>query len=111
MAVLLAFTTLLKDKGYEVDTAETIEDAEQCLEANEYAVVIADLRPTGILGEEGLEIIKYVKENTDNTKCILVTGYGSPEIMEKAYGLGADFYFEKPVSSEVILKSLERLSV
>jgi len=39
--------------------------------------VIVDLRFTGVYGEEGLKIIKYVKEFYPQTNVILVTGYGS----------------------------------
>jgi DNA-binding NtrC family response regulator len=110
-AILLAFKKLLTSPNIMVDTAETIAEAENLLKKNIYDAVIADLRLTGANGEEGLEIIKYVKEFHSQTNVILVTGYGSSAVMEKAQALGAAFYFEKPVSSEILKNALKSLNI
>lgn len=110
-AILLAFRKLLQSTSVKVDTAETIDEAENLLKENIYHAVIVDLRLTGVNGEEGLEIIKYVKEFHAQTEVILVTGYGSPAVMEKAQSLGAAFYFEKPVSSEILKNALRSLNI
>jgi DNA-binding NtrC family response regulator len=109
--ILLAFKKLLKSPNIMVDTAETINEAENLLKKNIYNVVMVDLRLTGVDGEEGLEIIKYVKEFYPQTNVILVTGYGSSAVMEKAQALGAAFYFEKPVSSEILKNALKSLNI
>lgn len=110
-AILISYKRLLQSDNIMVDTADQMEDAEKLLKAWSYDVVIADLRLTGILGEEGLEILKYIKEHNLRTEVILVTGYGSPEIQEKARGLGAAFYFEKPVASDLLKDALHNLGV
>lgn len=111
VGILLAFKKLLQAPGLVVDTAQTIEAAEALLKSNPYSVVIADLRLTGVLGEEGLEIIRYIREHNLSSRVILVTGYGSPDVMEKAYALGADFYFEKPVKAELLRDTIRSLGV
>jgi DNA-binding NtrC family response regulator len=110
-AILLAFKKLLQNPNIEVDTAETMDEAENSLKKNIYNAVIVDLRLTGVDGEEGLKIIKYVKEFHSRTHVILVTGYGSSAVMEKAQSLGAAFYFEKPVSSEILKNALKSLNI
>ena len=70
-AILLAFKKLLTSPNIMVDTAETIAEAENLLKKNIYDAVIADLRLTGANGEEGLEIIKYVKEFHSQTNGII----------------------------------------
>lgn len=110
-AILLAFKKLLQAKDITVDTAETMGEAENFLCKNFYDAAIVDLRLTGVTGEEGLEIIKYIKEFSAQTHVILVTGYGSPKVMEKAQALGAAFYFEKPVSGDTLRNALKSLGV
>lgn len=109
--ILIAFQRLLRSPDMTVDTAQTIEEAEVLLKQNTYQAVIADLRLTGVLGEEGLEIIRYIREHTLQTKVILITGYGSPEVMNRAFELGADSYMEKPVKAEDLKQTMVRLGV
>ncbi|MGA3282026.1 MAG: response regulator [Smithella sp.] len=110
-AILLAFKKLLKSPNIDVDTAETIADTEELLKKNIYNAAIVDLRLTGVDGEEGLKIMKHIKEFYPQTNVILVTGYGSSAVMEKAQALGAAFYFEKPVSIEILKNALKSLDI
>lgn len=110
-AILLAFKKLLQSSSIEVDTAEAIGEAENLLERNSYNAAIVDLRLTGVNGEEGLEIIKHIKDFYPETSVILVTGFGSSSVMEKAQSLGAAFYFEKPVSIEILKNALKSLHI
>jgi DNA-binding NtrC family response regulator len=110
-AILITFKKLLKSPNIEVDTAETIEDAQTLLKKNIYDAVIVDLRLSDTDEEEGLELIKSIKQRYPQTNVIPVTGYGSTAVMEKAYALGAVFYFEKPVSSEILKIVLKSLNI
>ena len=105
-AFLLGIKKLLQTPEMMIDTAETFEDAISLLDSNRYAAVVADIRLTGILREEGLEILKYIKERDPGTKVIMITGYGNPEVMDRALLFGADYYFEKPVPLEMLRKAL-----
>jgi two-component system response regulator (stage 0 sporulation protein F) len=109
--ILIAFKKLLQSPGVEVDTAETFEEVEAFLNKHPYDAVIADLRLSGIAGEEGLDIIRYVKERHPDTQIILMTAYGNQDIMKKAYTLGAAYYFEKPVSTNTIRDALRSFGV
>ena len=110
-AILLAFKKLLKSPNIDVDTAETIGETENLLKRNIYNAAIVDLRLTGVDGEEGLKIMKNIKKFYPQTNVILVTGYGSSAVMEKAQALGAAFYFEKPVSIEILKNALKSLDI
>jgi DNA-binding NtrC family response regulator len=109
--ILIAFKKLLQSPGVEVDTAETFEEVQTLLSKQPYDAVIADLRLSGIAGEEGLDIIRYVKELHPDTQVILITAYGNQDIMKKAYTLGAAYYFEKPVSTNIIRDALRSFGV
>ncbi len=109
--VLLAFKKLLKGFHTKIDTAETFEQAISMINNREYDVVITDLRLTGVMGKEGLEILQYIKERHPKTRFIMVTGYGNPDIIKRAYAIGADFYFDKPVSIQSLQKALKSLGI
>src|SRR5512143_4317218 len=58
-AIRFALTEYFRESGWLVDAAAEREGAEALLACTEYAVVIADLRLTGIYGMEGLDIIQW----------------------------------------------------
>ena len=107
---LLVYKNLVRRLACEVDAVQTIENAERLISTGLYRVIVTDLRLTGVLGEEGLEILRYVKDRSPSTEVILVTGYGSPDILSKAYRLGAAYYFEKPVHPIRLLEALKELT-
>ena len=112
VAFLLALKKLLAEPGVSVDTSETLEDALALLEGGDsYDVVIADIRLTGVDKQEGIRLLEHIKSRFTGTRVIMMTGFGSPEVMQEAYRLGADFYYEKPVSINVIKGSLAKLGV
>jgi excisionase family DNA binding protein len=60
---------------------------------------------------DGFEVCKKVKEDssTQKIKIIIMTGYGTKEIKEKAFLLGADAFLEKPSSKIEIISCVEKL--
>ncbi len=110
-SLLFAATKLLSGDQIEVDTAETKEKALAMIDENDYVAIITDIRLTGVFGKEGLDILRYIKEHKPQIKVILITGYGSPELGKKAIALGADFYFDKPVSHFVLKDALKKLGI
>lgn len=109
--ISMAFKKLIQSPGVEVDIADTLEDVKTLLRENIYDVIIADLRLSGVSGREGLDIVHYVKERHPKTHVILITAYGNQEIMDKTYNLGAAFYFEKPVSGNMLKAALKNLGI
>jgi DNA-binding NtrC family response regulator len=83
--------------NYEVDCARELEEAEALLANISYAVVIADMRLTGIHGVEGLELVAYVRERCPQTRIVILTAYGSPEVEKEAIRRGVDAFLRKPI--------------
>lgn len=83
-------------QGYKVDTANEIDEAEKLIESTPYRVVIQDLRLTTARSPEGLEIIKFIRDVTPQTRVIVLTAYGSLEMEEEARRCGADAFLRKP---------------
>lgn len=106
---LFVFSRLMDRLDVCVDAVRTHEEAVLAIERCAYRLVITDLRLTGTAGEEGLDILRTAREKDSSTAVILVTGFGSPGAMTKAYELGAAYYFEKPVRPAQLLQAAEVL--
>jgi DNA-binding NtrC family response regulator len=85
----------LCEKGYQVDCAQEVEEAQTLLAHFDYSVVITDLRLSK-LGFGGLDLIKYIRELTLNTRVIVFTGYGWPELRAEASAQQVDAFIRKP---------------
>jgi two-component system response regulator PilR (NtrC family) len=108
-AILHATRAYLSGLGYHVDTAREREEAEALLATTPYALLITDMRLTGMHGREGLELLNYAREHSSATRAIVVTAYGSPELAEASRQLGADAYLEKPVALADVARTVAAL--
>ena len=104
--ILLTLSYALRSSGVEVITASRLEPAEEALARYAFDLVIVDIRMSGILGIEGLELLSYIKRFWPRTDVIVMTAHGSADIKQEAYGRGARSYYEKPVD---ILELAERV--
>jgi two-component system response regulator PilR (NtrC family) len=102
--------TLVK-MGLDVDCAETLREARALFAANEYALVLTDMRlPDGL----GLELVREVAASGKGTPIAVVTAYGSADNAVVALKAGAFDYVSKPVVLDdlrLMVRSALRLSV
>ena len=82
--------------GFKVDTAREIEEAEGLIKETDYQVIIQDLRLGVEQRSDGLEIIRLVHKQNPETRIVVLTSYGSPEIEAEARRAGADAFLRKP---------------
>lgn len=109
--ILFSYKKIFQRSHLDVDVCGTPEAAVEMIRNNVYNAVISDIRFSDSDSKEGLDILRYVRENSPATPVILMTGYGSAEIKEKAIALGAAYYFDKPVAISVIDDTLRALGV
>jgi two-component system, response regulator RegA len=69
-------------------------------------LVVVDLR---LSGENGLDIVKRLREVDSMVKIIMLTGYGSIANAMNAIKLGANHYISKPADVDQILTIYENL--
>jgi DNA-binding response OmpR family regulator len=108
-AIRFALSEYFEECGWDVDAAAEKEEAEALLAHTEYAVVIADLRLTGIYGVEGLDIIQWSRHLRPETRVVLLTGNGTPEIEAEARRRGADAFLHKPLPLPELARVVTRL--
>lgn len=106
---LYLFSRLLGRLHCAVDAVSTLDDAERAMRRHRYDVIVTDLRLSGSTSEEGLDVLRAARTQNGGAEVIVVTGYGSPSAMTKAYQLGAAYYFEKPVQPAQLLDAVEAL--
>lgn len=110
-SIVFAMTRYFKARGFAVDAAREMEEAQALLVNYQYAAVIVDLRLTGVHGAEGLDIIDHIRQRCPATRTVLLTAYGSPELEAEAKERGVDAVMRKPQAlpdlAQVVLSLVE----
>ena len=83
-----------------VDTASSAEQALRVVEVTEYDTIVSDFSMPGL---NGIEFLKECKAVRPDIPIILLTGYGTLELEEKAFREGAYAVIQKPVDVDVFL--------
>jgi DNA-binding NtrC family response regulator len=83
-------------EGFEVDTAYDLEKAKELLSNGHYSVVISDLCLSPPNDTGGLEVVRYVQEQSPDTRIVVFTAYGSPELEDELREKGVDVLLQKP---------------
>lgn len=109
--LLLSLSYALRAAGVEVVTASRLESAEEALNRYAFELVIADIRMTGMLGIEGLELLTYVKRRWPRTRVIIMTAFGTDEIRSDALERGADWYCDKPVDIDELTARIRDMGI
>lgn len=89
----------LKKETIAIRTAYSVHNAIEQLKNQSFAVVIVDLKITGIDGSEmgGIDLFKTIKQKWPYTEVIVITAYGTIPIAFKAGEMGAGAFIQKPV--------------
>ena len=88
---------VLRDEGFDVDTANT---GEECLEkANgaAYDVIVLDIWLPGL---DGLTTLQRLRERQIDSQVVIISGHGNIESAVRAIKMGAYDFIEKPLSLE-----------
>ena len=101
-----ALEFLLSREGYKVATAYSGQDALKKIEAEEFDLVITDLKMEGITGMELLERAVVLRPNMI---VIIMTAFGSVESAVEAMKKGAGDYIVKPFINEDVKMTVKRL--
>jgi len=95
-----------KSEEMHIDAVETAEEGITALSRQRYDIIITDYRLPGM---DGLKFLKRVQESNPDSFKILITAYGSRDVISAAAELGVDDYIEKPFTTKTIEDALSRL--
>ena len=105
IAFLKMLTTFLERNECNVTGVSNLFDAQKELLENSYDLLITDLKlPDGT----GLDLLAYAKEETPQTKVIVMTGYAEVSSAVAAIKKGALDYISKPFRPEELLMVMEQ---
>ncbi|MCS5422672.1 MULTISPECIES: response regulator [Psychrilyobacter] len=96
----------LLEAGYDVDAVDNGEDAISYATNNDYSLILLDIM---IPKKNGIEVVKYLKKQKDNTHIILISA--KDQIQDKVVGLdaGADDYLVKPFAFSELLARIRAI--
>lgn len=95
----------LEGEGFEVTTCTNGADGIKQFESGDFKVVISDIKMPGM---SGMDVLKKVKEKSEETVVILITAYGTIKDAVKAVRLGAADYLTKPFEKEELILVVNR---
>ena len=94
-----------RDRGYQVQEAETFRAAETTFRATRPDAAIIDY---GLPDRDGIELVAALRHLDSNVPLVLLTGFGSIELAVKAIKEGAEQFLTKPVDLPTLEAVLER---
>jgi signal transduction histidine kinase len=101
----------LADRGYQVLTAESGEQALRVFHETHPEVILTDIKMPGM---DGIELLKRIKEESPNTEVIMITGHGEMELAIQSLKYDASDFITKPIDDEALdialRRALEKLS-
>jgi two-component system, response regulator RegA len=93
----------MESRGFLVDTAESVAEGIAKSRARPPKYAVCDLR----LGDgNGLDVIEAIRQGRQDTKVIVLTGYGNIATAVTAVKLGALDYLAKPADADEIFNAL-----
>lgn len=95
----------LEEKGYEITTVNSGQDAIDCCKEQEFDLVFLDENMPGLTG---LETLSIIKEMNPNLPVIMITKSEDEGIMNNAIGRKIADYLIKPVNPNQILHSIKK---
>lgn len=100
---------VFRREGYNVNVAENGIRALELIRANDFDLVISDVKMPNL---GGMELLMQCRETSPDTMVILMTAYATIDKAREAFKLGADDFVEKPFDIDelklVVKKALEK---
>ncbi|MBS1118212.1 MAG: acetoacetate metabolism regulatory protein AtoC [Deltaproteobacteria bacterium] len=101
-----ALAELLRDEGYDVETAADAFKALGKYESFSPHVVVTDLKMPGM---DGIELVKKIRAGEDPAAVVVMTAFGAVATAVDAMRAGAADYLTKPLNFDELLVVLDKV--
>jgi len=95
--IQLTLGALLEQKGYAVTAVNDGESAVAALAADDFSIVLLDIRMPGMDGFEACRAIRELDQGK-NLPILMLTGQDDTDSIEKAFEVGATDFVAKPIN-------------
>ena len=93
----------MEKKGFEVIQAEGVKKGIDAVKTKKPAFAVVDLR---LNDGNGLEVVKQIQDSNENSRIVMLTGYGNIPTAVAAVKEGAIDYLAKPADADDVEKAL-----
>ena len=103
--ILSSLSMLLRANKYQTVSVQSPQAALEELSVQDYLLVLMDLNYSldTTSGDEGLKLIKLIREIDECVPIVVMTGWGTIEIAVQSIKLGANDFIKKPWGNERLL--------
>jgi DNA-binding NtrC family response regulator len=102
--LIVTLVERLEIRGFEAVAVQTGTAALEQIKKYPFDVVVLDIK---LKGEDGVEVMKRIKQVKSNLPVILLTGHMSKETNEEALKAGAIDYIIKPINIDDLIVKLQ----
>ena len=104
--ILLLLERIIREKTpYNITTTNNSLEVPALLKENEYDIIVTDLKMPGM---DGIDILKYIKDNNRFEQVIIITAFGSLDTAMEALSQGVHDYITKPFKKEQLIFTIDR---
>lgn len=101
----ISLESQLKKEGFDVSSVDNANEGLHLIKAEEFDVVVTDLRLPNM---SGMELLKEIKNYNQDIIVVIMTAYGTLESAVAATKEGAYDYIAKPFSTDELIIKLQR---
>lgn len=93
----------LESRGFVVTTAGSVAEAREALKVSVPAFAVLDMR---LEDGNGLRVVEAIREQREDARIVMLTGYGAIATAVAAVKAGAVDYLQKPADADDVFKAL-----
>jgi len=97
---------ILTAQGYQITDAADGEEAIELIKRQKFDIALLDIQMPNI---NGIQVLKYIKEHSPQTKAVMLTGYADLKHAMEAKEFGARDFIGKPYKLEDVLSTIEHI--
>jgi two-component system OmpR family response regulator len=105
--ICFLFGRILHKRNLKTGYARNLAEATSFLEADPPSLIFLD---NSLPDGQGIDFIPYLKKNYPSTRIVMVTANDSAIDQKRAFQQGADEFLGKPLSLELINRTLDKIN-